>query len=75
MSGIYRPGMGCVQRITKNAGNRRFIRGGKLLRATPQLGPLGRALVLAAILTPDPAAAPPADPVQPEGLWRLPDDL
>jgi hypothetical protein len=57
--------MGCVQRITANAGNRRLIRGGILHRPTPTLGALGKALVLAAvIITPDlpepPAPAPAA---------------
>ena len=65
MSGIYRPGRG-VQRITRNAGNGGFIRGGRIRQVTPHLGPVGKALLLAAILTPDlpdpPAAEPEAAP-------------
>ena len=29
MTAIYRPRQGAVQRLTPNAGNRRFVRGGK----------------------------------------------
>jgi len=65
MSGIYRPGRG-VQRITRNAGNGGFIRGGRIRQVTPHLGPLGKALLLAKALTPDlpdpPAAEPEAAP-------------
>ena len=45
MSGIFRPGQ-CVQRVTRNAGNRRFIRGGLIRHVAPSPAP----------------AAPPAEP-------------
>ncbi len=52
--GVYRPRQVCFARICGSGGNKGYIRGGKaIIRVAPHLGPLAKAVLLAAALTPD----------------------
>lgn len=61
MTAIYRPRQGCIARLTPNAGNRRFVRGGVRMRAVP------------AEPAPGAEPAPPEDPPETQRAGRYAD--
>jgi hypothetical protein len=62
MTSIFRPRQVAVQRLTPNAGNRRFVRGGAaIMRVTPSAdqGELDLAIAAGPMATGKPAVKPP----------------
>lgn len=70
--GIHGTGRRCLQRIVANGGNRLFIKGGKVKVpiAAPHLTALQKAVLIAAILTPDLPDGPATQEAQHEATAK-----